>query len=212
MKTQVQEKAKRQQLQEWAAIMNTSNDPTKRREASSGIYKAFHPTLIRHFSKKLGTSKAAAIEDLAIETLERAFDKIHMYKSVSAFSTWVFNIANNLLVDHIRKDKRVDVISVDGINYHEGLGNFGGSEDSDLFEIASTTLTPEQVTERDQYYALLHEAVNQDLSEKECMAVSLFYFGERTYDEITDEMAIPMGTVKVLLFRAKEKLEKRFGK
>jgi len=212
MKTEAQEKAKRQQLQDWAAIMNNSADPAKLREASSGIYKAFHPTLIRHFAQKLGSNKGAITEDLAIETLERAFDKIGQYKGTSAFSTWVFNIANNLLVDHIRKDKRVDVISVDGINYHEGLGSFGGPEDRDLFEIASTTLTPEQTTERDQYHALLHDAVNSNLSEKECKAVSLFYFGERTYDEITDEMAIPMGTVKVLLFRAKEKLERRFAK
>ncbi len=212
MRTEAQEKAKRQQLQDWAAVMNTSRDEAKKREASAGIYKAFHPTLIRHFAQKLGTGKGTITEDLALETLERAFEKIGQYKGTSAFSTWVFNIANNLLVDHIRKDKRVDVISVDGINYHEGLGSFGGSEDRDLFEIASTTLTPEQMTERDQYYALLHEAVSQDLSEKERTAISLFYFSERTYEEITDEMAIPMGTVKVLLFRAKEKLERRFAR
>lgn len=210
MKTETQEKARRQQLRDWAAVMNTSRDAVERRAASAGIYKALHSPLIRHFAQKLGTGRSGIVEDLALETLERAFAKIHQYKNRYEFSTWVFNIAGSLLVDHLRKSKRMDVVSVDAINYNATLGSFGGAEDSDLFEIASTTLTPEQVATRDQYHALLHEVVGQDLSEKERTVISLFYFDERTYDEITDETAIPMGTVKVLLHRAKEKLGRHF--
>lgn len=211
MKTAGQEKAKRQQLKDWAVTMNTSTDPVERRKASSGIYKVLFPALIHHFSKKMVGGSKATIEDLAIETLERAFDKVALYNDVNTFSTWVFRIADNLFIDHLRKSTRASVISVDGLNYNPTTGDYGGSDEFSIFEIASGGFTPEEATTRDQYHHLLHEAVNNGLSDKERTAISLYYFEQRTYDEIMDEMSIPIGTVKALLFRAKERLNKRFA-
>lgn len=134
-------------------------------------------------------------EDLTIEAFGKAFNRIEQYSPNYAFSTWLFKIASNNCIDFIRK-KRVKLTSMD----HAFENNDG---DSVSMQLDSGHPDPSEVYMKKQKVKLMREVVSQlkprykDLIEKR-------YFQEKTYDEIAEEMDLPLGTVKAQLFRARE--------
>jgi len=134
-------------------------------------------------------------DDLTIEAFGKAFKKIHQYTPNYAFSTWLFKIASNNCIDFIRRKKKNTF----------SINNAFNSDDSDDLEIdlKSEDLNPEEVFVRKQKIEMMHEFVNK-LKPRYRELVELRYFKEFSYDEISEEMQIPLGTVKAQLFRARE--------
>lgn len=135
-------------------------------------------------------------DDLTIEAFGKAFKNIHQYQPNFAFSTWLFKIATNNCIDFLRK-KRAYTISIDG----------GGPNDefNRQIEINSNTLTPEEVLIKQQKEKLMQSVV-RSLKPRYRTLVELRYFKELSYEEISVELDIPLGTIKAQLFRARELL------
>lgn len=137
-------------------------------------------------------------DDLTIEAFGKAFNKLNSYAPRYAFSTWLFKIAINNCIDHIRK-KRLHLLSIDDpIEY-----------DSDYdytHNIKAIQLDPEEKFIRDQKVQLMRLMLNK-LSYKYRLMIELRFFEEKSYEEISLELGIPLGTVKAQLFRAKEILQ-----
>ncbi len=134
-------------------------------------------------------------EDLTIEAFGKAFKNISQYTPNFAFSTWLFKIATNNCIDFIRK-KRASTISIDQQNEEQ---------DSATVLIQSDTLDPEEDMINKQKIKLLREIVNK-LKPRYRTLVELRYFKEYSYEEISEELELPIGTVKAQLFRARELL------
>ena len=134
-------------------------------------------------------------EDLTIEAFGKAFKNISQYTPNFAFSTWLFKIATNNCIDFIRK-KRAATISLD-----QGSDN----PDSTPVTIQSDTPDPEASLINDQKIKLLREVVSK-LKPRYRRLVELRYFKEYSYEEISEELELPLGTVKAQLFRARELL------
>ena len=134
-------------------------------------------------------------EDLTIEAFGKAFKNLDQYTPNYAFSTWLFKIATNNCIDFIRK-KRASTISIDG--------NTDEQEPSSV-TIQSDTLDPEEDMINKQKIRLLREVVNK-LKPRYRTLVELRYFKEYSYEEISEELDLPIGTVKAQLFRARELL------
>ncbi|HLV41690.1 MAG TPA: sigma-70 family RNA polymerase sigma factor [Brumimicrobium sp.] len=134
-------------------------------------------------------------EDLTIETFGKAFQRIEQYSPTYAFSTWLFKIASNHCIDHIRK-KRVFVTSMDHAFTNENGESVG-------LEIDGGHLDPEEVYIQQQKVKTMREVVEK-LKPRYRELVVKRYFEEMTYDEIAEEMNLPLGTVKAQLFRARE--------
>jgi RNA polymerase sigma-70 factor (ECF subfamily) len=134
-------------------------------------------------------------DDLTQEAFSKAFNKLSSYMPRYAFSTWLFKIASNNCIDHIRK-KRLVLLSID-----ETIENEGGQSFSN--NLKSTSLDPEQKFIQQQRVKLMRTLMGQ-LSEKYRLMIELRYFEELSYEEIANELEIPLGTVKAQLFRAKE--------
>ena len=134
-------------------------------------------------------------EDLTIEAFGKAFKNISQYIPNFAFSTWLFKIATNNCIDFIRK-KRAATISLDH-----------GSDDPDTTSVTiqSDTPDPEASLINDQKIKLLREVVSK-LKPRYRTLVELRYFKEYSYEEISKELELPIGTVKAQLFRARELL------
>lgn len=135
-------------------------------------------------------------EDLTIEAFGKAFKKLDQYEPRYAFSTWLYKIATNNCIDFIRK-KRMKTLSLDAKQE--------GEENSSNYEPVAYTLTPEEKTIKDQKINLMHKVVDQ-LKPRYKSLIELRYFKEYSYQEIAEEMNLPLGTVKAQLFRAKELL------
>ncbi len=135
-------------------------------------------------------------EDLTIEAFGKAFKKLHQYTPDYAFSTWLFKIASNNCIDFIRKKKKY-TFSMDQ-NYDE---DETGTELAN--KIPAQTLDPEEELVKQQKIKLMHEVVEK-LKPHYRTLIELRYFKEFSYDEIAQELNLPLGTVKAQLFRARE--------
>ncbi len=134
-------------------------------------------------------------EDLTIEAFGKAFRRLAQYTPQFAFSTWLFKIASNNGIDFIRK-KRIRALSLD-----TGFRN----EDGDSMEIAVTDDQPDPIEalERKERLNLMRDVVTR-LKPRYRTLIELRYFEEYSYEEIAEELDLPLGTVKAQLFRARD--------
>jgi RNA polymerase sigma-70 factor (ECF subfamily) len=140
-------------------------------------------------------SNMSDAEDLMIEAFGKAFKNLDQYTPSFAFSTWLFKIATNNCIDFIRK-RRTSTISIDQ-----------SSEDQETqsITIQSDTPDPEEHMIIDQRIKLLRDVVSK-LKPRYKNLVELRYFNEYSYEEISEKLDLPIGTVKAQLFRARELL------
>ncbi len=140
-------------------------------------------------------NNASDAEDLTIEAFGKAFKNIQQYTPNYAFSTWLFKIATNNCIDFIRKKKTMTV----SIDQNE--------EDPEKVhpDIQAPILDPEEEMIKDQQQRLMREIVSK-LKPRYRKLIELRYFKEFSYEEIAEELELPIGTVKAQLFRARELL------
>ena len=136
-------------------------------------------------------------EDLKIEIFGKAFLKLEQYTTQFAFSTWLFRIASNHCIDFIRK-KRMKTFSIDQQDQESENGTWS-------LDIRSENKVPEEAFIHQQKIKLMREEVTK-LKEPYQELVTLRYFEELSYDEIADQLSLPLGTVKAQLFRARAML------
>ena|SRR5690554_900454 len=134
-------------------------------------------------------------EDLMIEAFGKAFNRLSQYHPSYAFSTWMFKIASNNCIDFIRRERKKRTMSID-----TGIKNDDG--EMMTFDIESEGRDPEEEIIRDQRLEAMREVVMK-LKPRYRDLVILRYFKEYSYDEIAQELDLPLGTVKAQLFRAR---------
>lgn len=133
-------------------------------------------------------------EDLTIEAFGKAFNRLHQYSPSYAFSTWLFKIASNNAIDYIRK-KRVKITSMDNAYINEDGESIG-------LDVDSGDKDPEEVKIHAEKVDLMRVIVTR-LKPRYRDLIDKRYFQELSYEEIAEEMNLPLGTVKAQLFRAR---------
>ena len=131
-------------------------------------------------------------DDLTIEAFGKAFRSLDSYTPKFAFSTWLFKIATNNCVDFIRK-KQLAPTTFDYLQ--ENLDNATVNIQSDMPD-------PEELLINHQKIAALKDIVSQ-LKPRYKSLIELRYYKEYSYEEISSELNLPIGTVKAQLYRAK---------
>lgn len=172
-------------------------------KALQGDEKAFARLLSRYkdtiyFMLLKMLNNRSDAEDLTIEAFGKAFKNLHQYSPTYAFSTWLFKIASNNCIDFLRKRKGI-TISIESDDEH--------SEMSEVARIKTKDLNPEEKLIRKQKAILLQKVVRR-LKPHYQELVELRYFREMSYEEIAEELSLPLGTVKAQLFRARQMLFK----
>lgn len=170
--------------------------------ALSGDDKAFARLLNRYkdaiyFMLLKMVNNRSDAEDLTLEAFGKAFKNLHQYSPTYAFSTWLFKIASNNCIDFLRKKKGV----------HVPIENNGQDDNCEAIKLRSKEPDPEEKLIRQQKAILLRRVVRK-LKPRYQILVELRYFREFSYEEIAKELALPLGTVKAQLFRAREMLFK----
>ncbi len=144
------------------------------------------------------TNNPQDADDLTIEAFGKAFKNLHQYTPDFAFSTWLFKIASNNCIDFIRKKKK-STLAIQGRDLDE--------ESEELVsKIPSETLDPEENIIKQQKIEAMRGVVEK-LKPHYRELIELRYFKEYSYEEIAQEMELPLGTVKAQLFRARELLQ-----
>lgn len=136
-------------------------------------------------------------EDLTMVAFSKAFHNLANYSADFAFSTWLFRIATNNCIDFIRK-KKLQTTSIDQSSQTE-------DGESAPIAVKDKSMTPEESIIKDQRAIKIREVI-QTLSPKYKQLIELRYFEELSYEEIAEQLDLPLGTVKAQLFRAKDML------
>jgi RNA polymerase sigma-70 factor (ECF subfamily) len=137
-------------------------------------------------------------EDLTIEAFGKAFTNIRQYTPQYAFSTWLFRIASNNAIDFMRKKRAITVPLEPSIGDKQVSGDYN-------YNARAEGHNPEESIIRDQNSQILRRMVAK-LKPRYRKLLELRYFQEYSYDEIAKELDLPLGTVKVQLFRSREML------
>jgi len=180
---------------------NALNDFNLVGKAKDGDQKAYAELMQRYkdsiyfMALKMVNNKDDAM-DLTVETFGKAFENIEKYKPDFAFSTWLFRIATNNCIDFIRK-KRISLISINSMVDDDG--------DDRPLQIKSDTLNPEETSIKKQQQEQL-KIIVEKLPQRYKTLIVLRYFEEQSYEEIAQQLDLPLGTVKAQLFRARDLL------
>lgn len=176
-----------------------SGIPSKVRLAQEQIYKEYHPIFLSQMLRNTRCEKDA--EDLAIQALAKALVQIHKFNVQFALSTWMQTIARNLLIDFKRK-KTLNAKSIQELSLK--------TSSSDIeFEIQDDNPLPIEILYQEEQRNQLNEKLD-NISIEASHILSLRYFEELTYNEISEKLQMPIGTVKAKIYRAKEELQKEF--
>lgn len=144
-------------------------------------------------------------EDLAQEAFIRAFNAIGSYKPRFKFSSWIFKIANNHTIDHLRK-RRLDTVSMEGSPHARSPEE----EARTRLVLESQEEAPDRYVESRELGGQIEEAIGR-LRPEYRTAVLLRHVEGYTYEEIAGIMDLPLGTVKTYLHRARGELRSLLG-
>lgn len=138
-------------------------------------------------------------EDLVQEAFIKAFSSLASYNDDYAFSTWLYKIAINNCIDFFRK-KKLKTFPIDRPIE---------SRDGDIKrELPDVSYRPDRDLLTKEKDKLIEDAI-QNLPEKYRTAIVLRHHEDKSYEEISVIMRIPLGTVKARIFRAREMLKKQ---
>jgi len=178
-------------LQDYTLVQNAIKGDQRSYAELMGRYRdAIYFMLLKMVNNKIDA------EDLTIEAFGKAFRNLSQYSPSFAFSTWLFKIASNNCIDFLRKKKN-DVISLDNTSEN--------SEQDQSIPLAANVLDPEEELIKDQKETVMRLIVTK-LKPRYRNLIELRYFKEYSYEEISQELELPIGTVKAQLFRARELL------
>ena len=142
-------------------------------------------------------------EDLAQDTFIKVLNAIDRYDPQYKFSSWIFKIAHNTGLDHLRR-KEPETLSLDGSPHARTAA-----------ETEASTITPESRTETPEQYAQNRELGSEievamgTLRAEYRTAIVLCHVEGRAYEEIAEIMAVPLGTVKTYIHRGRKELMQR---
>jgi len=136
-------------------------------------------------------------EDIVQETFLRAFRKREDYKAIANFSTWLFTIAGNLAKSELRRRKRWRLFSLDR-DEESGTG----------MDLPDESFRPDKMTESSITDVQIQRAINS-LSDNYRQVVLLRDVEGLSYQEISEVVNCPVGTVKSRVSRARLKLQQK---
>ena len=178
--------------------------------AASGSEKAYRELLDRYqrpvFSLiyRMVRDREQA-EDLAQETFVKVFNHIDRFNPKYKFSSWIFKIANNASIDHLRR-RQIDTLSLDGSPHAESAEaveattlQIGDNRESPLDEVANRELGGQI------------EAAIAQLRPEYRTCIIMRHIDGRPYEEIAEILDLPLGTVKTYIHRARNELRILLG-
>ncbi|MBC8344979.1 MAG: sigma-70 family RNA polymerase sigma factor [Candidatus Marinimicrobia bacterium] len=152
--------------------------------------------LVHKFGDKIYTiayhtlQDETAAEDISQEVFIKIYKNFHRFRGDSKLSTWIYRITKNTCYNFLKREKK----------YRE-------MDDVDTAAYLSNEDSLEETMEQKYMHLDLHKAVGR-LSPNLRLSISLYYFNDHSYQEVSDIMNIPLNTLKSHIRRAKFELAK----
>lgn len=163
-----------------------------REESFAELVRRYQRPIIAYVYRIVGDYDAAL--DLAQEVFIKVYGSLGRYRAEYKFSTWIYRIAHNAAIDHLRRVAARD--AREEVERRER-------------DLRSSALNPEQERERNERRAEI-EAVVDQLPPAYRELIILRHAHDLSYEEIAEVTALPLGTVKNRIFRAREMMRRMF--
>ena len=139
-------------------------------------------------------------EDLSQETFVKALNAIDSYRPEFKFSSWIFKIANNAAIDHLRR-RELDTLSLDGSPHAETPEAMQAT----ALQIGARQESPLDEVEAKELGGAIEAAIGR-LRPEYRSCILLRHVEGRAYEEIAEMLNLPLGTVKTYIHRARNEL------
>lgn len=163
-------------------------------EAFSSLVLAYEKQVFNIALRMVGNREDA--EDISQESFIKAYNSLSNFRGDASFSSWLFRIVSNTCLDHLRKIKNRQTLS---------LSTENEDEETEEYDIADDSFSPEELLEK----RLTKESIQrglEELSEEHRTVLVLREIQGLSYDEIAQMLEIESGTVKSRIARARKKL------
>lgn len=164
------------------------------------VYSQYYSKVLNYVLSKVNGKRHIA-EDITQDTFIKVSEHLHNYNAKkAAISTWVYGIAYNKIIDYYRRSGANTVVSVD---------NYTNEEGEPTFELGDTANADESVNSNDTMTAV-NKALNS-LREKDKQIAIMYFIDQKQYIEIAEQLDMPLGSVKGLIYRIREKLQSKLA-
>ncbi len=160
------------------------------------LVRRYQRPIIGYVFRMLGDYDSAL--DVTQEVFIKVYNSLERYSTDYKFSTWLYRIAHNAAIDHMRRNS----VNTQSIETENGDGAYE-------LQIESPLPSPELERERSEWRTEI-EAVVRCLPEAYRDLIILRHAQDLSYDEIAQVAKLPLGTVKNRLFRAREMMREIF--
>ncbi|HEV2883750.1 MAG TPA: sigma-70 family RNA polymerase sigma factor [Pyrinomonadaceae bacterium] len=160
------------------------------------LVKRYQRPISAYVYRMVGDYDAAL--DLTQEIFIKIYGSLSRYRPEFKFSTWIYKIAHNAAIDHLRRSA----------GRERSLTN-GSEGDAYDLPLESSGLSPEQQSEREERRVEI-ETVVRSLPTAYRELIVLRHSQDLTYEEIVEVTGLPLGTVKNRLFRARDMMRQQF--
>jgi RNA polymerase sigma-70 factor (ECF subfamily) len=167
-----------------------------REDSFEELVRRYQRPIAAYVYRMVGDYDAAL--DLTQEVFIKVYNSLSRYRSEFKFSTWIYKIAHNSAVDHLRRHSTRE---------QSLMKEFDGEQHE--LPIESHRPSPEQESERAERCAEIEQVVHA-LPTAYRELVLLRHSHDLSYDEIAEVTGLPLGTVKNRLFRAREVMRHEF--
>ena len=177
------------------------------RRAKRGDYKAFDLLVLKYQSRIIGISMKFVkdihiAEDIAQESFIKAFKSLNSFREESAFYTWLYRIAANTSKNYLTSKRRKKEYSESEVFSSEDVN-------VDIFDIPGGD-SPEEILAANNLREVIFESLS-NLPEDIRTAISLREFEGLSYEEISEVLDCPIGTVRSRIFRGREIIQDKIS-
>jgi len=165
------------------------------------IVRRYGDSLLGYLTRMTGSIEQA--EDLFQETFKRVHEKADMFRG-SRIKSWLFAIATNVAIDGFRRDRRLQVTS---LNQKLDCADDEGQEFSAV-AVADNSYEPSQKAIMAEQKEQVRQALEL-LPARQRATLVLAYFQQLTYPEVSQVLGCSIGTVKTQMYRALKTLAQR---
>jgi RNA polymerase sigma factor (sigma-70 family) len=166
------------------------------------IYKKYYKVVFNYLKSRI--KDELVVEELASDAMIRVHKSLHTYNAeLSKLNTWILNIAKNLMIDHFRK-KTLNVIPLENV-FVEWMNGDEETKLDRLTALRDSEMNPEEAMIEEEVRRRMYNQF-ESLNETEKLIASLHYFDGLSYDEIVDQLNMPLGTVKAKVHTARVRM------
>ena len=186
-------------------ISNREIDLSLVRRTKKGDYRAFDLLVLKYQSRVIATAfkfvkEKQLAEDIAQEAFIKSYKAIDSFREESSFYTWVYRITVNMAKNYLVSMKRRDELVISDL-----------SQDDSFYPEKLDVDSPQEILKANELRDLIFKTLSS-LGEETKTALSLREFDGLSYEQISEIVKCPVGTVRSRIFRGREVIEEVVGK